>query len=556
MVKNSANLYLITTFVFVFSFALLGSFSAQTLPQFIAPLDIPLILSGNFGEFRGSHFHTGIDIKTQGVEGFPVLASADGEVVRIKVSPWGYGNALYIEHKGGSMTVYAHLSKFNPDIDAWLVGKLYSGRTLGYDARPSKTFYFSVGDTIGWSGNSGSSGGPHLHFEIRDSKSHPVNPLLWGFDISDTKPPQVGDLILVPVDSQGLELRHETSSAVAHDTTSLARGVYHLGVEAFDKLDNANNKCGIYKLEIEVNGLLHFSCTIDTLDFSVNKDMNAHAYFPAWSAGRKAIHRIDVLAGNRLSIYDQTPDSPICIIPDSTVTIQVNCYDANSNLTTKMYHLRGDATLFNDVVDTPIITAPANHFTDVALRDEGLEVVWPKGSFYSREQATISLYDSVEFAVGPLDAPLAKSFIVSISAPTSHKDLWVARSVDYKGRLSGCIICDYESGQLLFSTRTMGRFKITRDTVPPRVLPKHSATPLVSSGDLVFHVEDAVSGVAKVTCTIDGEWVLLRWDPKKKSAIYLSSDSRHKSGVKQVVEIVVEDGVGLKSSWKGSVVFP
>jgi hypothetical protein len=556
MVKKSANLYLTTTFVFVFSFAFLGSLSAQTLPQFIAPLDIPLILSGNFGEFRGSHFHTGIDIKTQGVEGFPVLAAADGDVVRIKVSPWGYGNALYIEHKGGSMTVYAHLSKFHPDIDAWLVGKLYSGRTLGYDARPSKTFHFAAGDTIGWSGNSGSSGGPHLHFEIRDPKSHPVNPLLWGLDISDTKPPQVGDLILVPVDNQGLELRHETSSAIAQDTTSLAPGVYHMGVEALDKLDDANNKCGIYKLEIEVNGLLHFSCTIDTLDFAVNKDMNAHAYFPAWSAGRKSIHRIDVLPGNRLSIYDQIPDYPICIVPDSTVTIKVNCYDANSNLTTKMYHLRGDANLFNDAVDTPKITAPANHFAEVALRDGGLEVVWPKGSFYSREQATISMYDSVEFSVGPLDAPLAKSFIVSISAPTSHEDLWVARSVDYKGRLSGCIICDYESGQLVFSTRTMGRFKITRDTVPPRVLPKHSATPLVSSGDLVFHVEDAISGVAKVTCTIDGEWVLLRWDPKKKSAIYLSTDSRHKSGVKQVVEIVVEDGVGLKSSWKGSVVFP
>jgi hypothetical protein len=554
MVKKPANLSLLITFVFAFTF--LGSLVSQTLPHFIAPLDIPLILSGNFGEFRGSHFHTGIDIKTQGKEGFPVLAAADGDVVRIKVSPWGYGNALYIEHEGGSRTVYAHLSKFHPDIDAWLLGKLYSGRTLGYDARPSREFHFAAGDTIGWSGNSGSSGGPHLHFEIRDAQSHPVNPLLWDFDITDTKPPQVGDLIVVPVDNQGLELRHESLTVTASDTTTLPPGIYHLGVEALDKLDDAKNKCGIYKLEVEVNGSPHYSCTIDTLDFAVNKDMNAHAYYPAWDARRKSIHRFDILPGNRLSIYDKVPDSPISISHDSTLTITVNCYDAYSNLTTMIYHLKGDSRLFNDAVDGPKISAPASPFAKTVLRDGGLEVVWAKGSFYSREQASIALHESDEFSVGPFDAPLAKSFHVSITAPTSHDDLWVARSVDEKGRISGCITCDYKSGKVVFSTRSMGRFKLTRDTVPPRVLPKHSATPLTSSGDLVFHIEDALSGVDKVKCSIDGVWVLLRWDPKNKTAVYLSSDSRHKSGVKQVVEIVVEDGVGLKSSWKGSVVFP
>ena len=554
MVIKSANLSLLSSFIFAFTF--LGSLVAQTQPQFIAPLDIPLILSGNFGEFRGSHFHTGIDIKTQGKEGFPVLAAADGDVVRIKVSPWGYGNALYIEHDGGSMTVYAHLSKFHTDINSWLVGKLYSGRTLGYDARPAVEFHFAAGDTIGWSGNSRSSDGPHLHFEIRDAQSHPVNPLLLGFDITDTKPPIVGDLIIVPVDSQGLELRHESSTANATDTTTLPIGTYHFGVEALDKLDDAKNKCGIFKLVVEVNGLPHYSCTIDTLDFAVNKDMNAHAYYPAWNARRKSIHRIDVLPGNRLSVYDQIPEGPISISHDSTVTITVNCYDAYSNLTTKSYHLRGDSNLFNDAVDVPKTSAPASPFAETVLRDGVLEVVWAKGSFYSREQATISLHDSVEFSVGPFDAPLAKPFTVSLPAPTLYDDLWVARYVDYKGSISGCIVCDYESGNIEFSTRRMGRFKLTRDTVPPRVIPKHSGTPLVSSGDLVFHVEDALSGVAKVTCTIDGEWVLLRWDPKNKSAVYLSSDSRHKSGVNQVVEIVVEDGVGLKSSWTGSVTFP
>ena len=148
-----------------------STISAQTTPEnqtleLIAPLDIPLILSGNFGEFRGSHFHMGIDIKTQGREGFPVLAAAAGEVMRIKVSPWGYGNALYLEHADGSSTVYAHLQSFAPEIQSWVTSRQYSGRTFSYDSLPSISFKFAAGDTIGWSGNSGGSGGPHLQFEV------------------------------------------------------------------------------------------------------------------------------------------------------------------------------------------------------------------------------------------------------------------------------------------------------------------------------------------------------------------------------------------------------
>ena len=221
MTKREANYSTIFSALFTALFLTISSpFSqAQTTLELIAPLDIPLILSGNFGEFRGSHFHTGIDIKTQGREGFPVLAAADGKVERVKVSPWGYGNAIYIKHSDGSSTVYAHLREFAPEVQDWVKSKQYKGRVFSIDVAPDNEFRFSAGDTIGWSGNSGSSGGPHLHFEVRDPAQHPVNPLHWDLPVSDKRPPEVGNLKVIPVGSNGLENTGLSIDAKAGDTT-------------------------------------------------------------------------------------------------------------------------------------------------------------------------------------------------------------------------------------------------------------------------------------------------------------------------------------------------
>jgi hypothetical protein len=284
--------------------------------------------------------------------------------------------------------------------------------------------------------------------------------------------------------------------------------------------------------------------------------MNAHAYFPVWKSSRKSIHRFDVLTGDRLPIYDLAPSKPLELAHDSVNKISVICWDIHGNKTSKTYYLRGSnlLSLPSESLDTTCNYSPATQSASVAISVEGVEVVWPVKSFYSREQASLCVYDSVEFAVGPFDAPLAKSFEVSMALPdTTFEDLWIAQSVNDKGKASGGIVCNFSDGKLTFSTRSMGRFRLTRDTIPPRLLPKHSGTPIVKNGDLIFHVEDALSGVAEVSATIDGEWILLRWDPKKKTAIYLASDAIHKPGSRVFVEITSTDGVGLESQWSGYV---
>ena len=159
---------------------------------FVKPLDIPLILSGTFGELRSNHFHSGLDIKTQQREGLNVYASAEGYVSRIKISHWGYGKALYITHPNGYTTVYGHLKKFSPTIEAYVKRHQYEKEKFQIQLFPKEDeLKVTKKQVVALSGNSGGSGGPHLHYEIRDANARPTNPMLFGIEIKDTKAPQI-----------------------------------------------------------------------------------------------------------------------------------------------------------------------------------------------------------------------------------------------------------------------------------------------------------------------------------------------------------------------------
>ena len=219
--------------------------------EFAKPVDFPITLSGSFAELRSNHFHAGIDIKTYGQIGKKVFAIEDGFIARIKVAGGGYGHALYIQHPNGYTSVYAHLEGFNQEISAFVKEEQYIKQSFEVNLFPDREkFKVKKGQLIAFTGNTGGSNGPHLHFEIRKTKNqHPVNPLFFDFGVKDNTNPRINSIAIYPLDNQALvngknqklilpaqKVDNERYTIEFSDSLRLA-GDIGFGIETFDYFD-------------------------------------------------------------------------------------------------------------------------------------------------------------------------------------------------------------------------------------------------------------------------------------------------------------------------------
>lgn len=246
-------------------------------------------LSGNFSELRPNHFHTGLDYKFGGVEGEPIYAAADGWVHRIKISTYGYGNVIYLKHPTGHITLYGHLRNFNPKLHQYMIERMYEAQVNELELYPTPgELSFKKGERIADGGNTGSSGGPHLHFEIRDSLDRAMDPLLFGFpEILDNIAPTPQKLALVPlqIDSringkfERMEFTPTASGGVYKiPQTIQITGKVGIEVQGFDQLDGASNRNGFPYFEIRENDSLLYQLTIDKVDFNYTRQFLLHTH--------------------------------------------------------------------------------------------------------------------------------------------------------------------------------------------------------------------------------------------------------------------------------------
>jgi hypothetical protein len=541
----------------------------QNPPDYHPPLDIPMILSGNFGELRPDHFHSGIDIKTLGTIGQRVLAINEGYVSRIKVQANGYGKSIYLAHPDGHTSVYGHLDRYRDDIADYVRSVQYSRRAHQVDiyVEPGQ-FRVEKGELIAYSGNTGGSFGPHLHLEIRNTgNQNPTNVLSYGFNIGDHVAPKFSTLFLKPLGdgahvngSSGkqafnLVLDHGVYT-VPWGTRVEAAGDMVMAVEVFDYLDGASNRCGIYSLEVYAGEQLTYSLIMDEFAFSESRYVNAHMDFEEHVASGKTVHRLYRLPNDRLRIYGHLENDGILNIPEGkTVPVRIVATDVSGNRSELEFSIRGTGKKIFPPVKQDDVRQLMHYDRTNVFEEQGVKVELPPLALYEDIDFRFSRTGAPDHSLSPFynihdpGTPLQLPYTLSVIAPEvdprlRSKMVFTGFDPDEEKYIS--FGGTYNQGWLTASLQVFGSFTIALDTIAPVISPANGPV----SGDLrgkdriAFTVRDDLSEIDAYDGYINNQWALFEYDPKNDLLSYTFDGSRLDRGQEHELEIYVKDARG------------
>lgn len=532
--------------------------------DFRSPLDIPLILSGTFGELRSNHFHAGIDIKTQQRQGLPVFAAEAGTVSRIKISHWGYGKALYVAHPNGYTSVYAHLQKFGPEIEAYVKKLQYQKQQYEIEVFPEYgELTIDKGDTIAFTGNTGGSSGPHLHFEIRNSLDEkPTNPLLYGLSVRDATHPDITGLYAYPLTDSAqvnqsqkriqIQFRRQADGTYLSEPVA-ASGLIGFGIVAYDRQDLAANKNGVYRVVQVVNGRTYTDIGFQAFSFGETRYINTLIDYPHYARYQDRIQKLFRSEGNQLSLYTTLyNDGRIDVAPGEGYQVELQVSDLAGNQTVLRIPVEGKRLPVLQAAET-VRTPFFVHADKPASFDLGkAQVYFPAGSFYGDaylELSSDSLWVKLHEPSIPLHRNFTLTFDVSHLAPEVRRQCFIAR-LDEEDHPQ--FQKTYRRGET-FTTRSrnLGRYTLARDTVPPSVLPKNFKDKqwLTNYRYLSLRVEDDLSGIAGYSATLNGRWILLEYEPKTSTLTY-NFDDRILGERQCQLEVEVTDNVGNTTTYQ------
>ena len=537
-------------------------FSTNKYPlvDFRQPLDIvPPALAGSFGELRGNHFHSGIDFRTNQREGYPVYAIADGYVSRMRVQNSGFGQALYLTHPNGYTSVYGHLSRFAPQIAQAVKALEYQKKTFELDEFPAADLFpVHKGDVIAYSGNRGSSGGPHLHFEIRDSKTeNTINPQLFGIQIPDEIPPVIYSLYVYKLNKKPFNeytpkqyFQVLGGGGQYHISSTIpVSGEVGFGVTATDRHNGASGLNGVYSIELEVDGKKVFTSSLERFAFENSKAINSHIDYPAFLSSKRSIQKSFVDPGNPLQIYSGLVNNGRIEFADQQVhVLKYTITDAKGNKSILPFSVKSDV---NTVISTPDQPAgiPFSYNKENEFNGDGLKVVLPKGTLYNdfnfvyktRPKPANGAYSAIH-QIHNNYTPLHTGFDLWIKPDASLGDLKdKAVIVSTGGSSQGGT---YENGYIKATPRNFGSFYIAVDTTAPTVTPVNIANGKRMTGiaKMTFKIRDNLSGIKSFNGYIDGKWVLMEFDTKT-ATLWHTFDELTRAGEHQL-KLVVEDMKG------------
>lgn len=546
----------------IFLFAGITNNTAEA-QQLRKPMDIPVLLSGNFGELRSNHFHSGIDFKTQGVEGKPIHSVQDGYVSRISVSPWGYGNGLYITHPDGTTTVYGHLQKFSQKITAYLKEKQYEQESFNVnlsltpDELPVKE-----GELVALSGNTGSSGGPHLHFEVRDTETEePMDPIEYYKDlIKDTQAPKIQGIMVYSMPGKGvvngsrrkLELKPVTAKNGKQTLTGKieAWGEIGLAVKGYDYMDNTSNIYGIKDITLTADSQVIFHSNLDRFAFDESRYLNSFTDFEEWKEHRSFYIKSFVDPGNRLRFIESLNRGILTIDEPRTYHLTYQLADAFGNTTQLSIRIEGKEQPIPEI-DTEN-TELFHWWSDNRFGAKGIRLTIPKGNLYDDLYFHYSVKeDSAALGATHIlhNKPVAfhKSAKLSLRLQTDTLDnkqqYGIVRLQNGRRSWTGGV---YRNGWVDADIKEMGSYTLGQDLVPPTITPLNPAT-WVSKQAIALRLSDNLSGVQTYRGEIDSQYVL--FEMNSKSVITYHFDKERLARGKHTLKLVVTDACGNQSTY-------
>ena len=530
--------------------------------DFHTPIDAPFDLSGTFGEFR-SRFHTGIDFKSRGVQGQKIFSIEDGYVSRIEVNNYGYGKVIYIDHLNGFTSVYAHLKNFNSELDEYIKSELYKSKRNSIKKFPkTNQLRINKGEVIGYSGNTGRSFGPHLHFEIRDTKSQDaINPLMFNYSYKDDERPIIRGLYIInennslvrnpPIRKKVKKINDSTYTVDDFEYN----GKIGIGLDIYDiQYKNLYNQNGVYKVELFIDSILKYSYKMDKIKFSENHYKKIMYDYLSLAQKNKKVLKIYTPRNSDLSFLKNNKFNGIInsdSIRNNSLLVRVS--DWNGNSSSIKFNLKANDSISRRSSYNGIEILTNQNYT---LNKNSSIIEIGKNTFYDDLLMNIS-YQSDTLNLGKEKDPFRSSIRIKlphkISDTLELRQSFVGKIIN--GKIS-YISSKKNKSYIYANTSSLGEYIISKDTLKPEIKPinfKNNSNIKVKN-TLRLRLKDDLSGIKNYSSYFNGNWALFEYEPKSNMIFHNLSDGIIKDGENKLI-IKYEDGVGNKGVYQTKVYY-
>lgn len=549
-----------------------------TCPQdyFRSPIDGPIAIAGSFAEIRSNHFHSGLDLRTDSKIGAAVYAPADGYVSRINISAWGGGRVLYITHPNGYRTVYMHLNDFCGEIGDYVRNYQYAHHTYAFDTSlPCNMIKVKKGQLIAHTGNSGSSGGPHLHYEIRyAANDQTINPLYFGLYYTDTITPIIRNIKVYPFGEASsingackpTYLTPKSKHPKNIDTVQVA-GNFYVGIYATDVSDALGNRNGVERIELYVDSTLFATYQTPAFLFEDTRSVNAIIDYPEYQHSHEYYIVTRRLRGDHnTSCHTTNHNGCLCFNDAKLHRLEYRVSDYKDNLAMRTFFVRSIPceNPYPAISDSTTATKgePISYYRKKTFVQTDFVAEINEGTLYENDYLCYknSTYSG---AVGKLhrltlqNSPLPphKSFIVRLHIPqgiadSTRKKLLIAV---ISGKNASALTTRIKDDWLEASPRSWGSFAIMIDTMPPSVRAVNFLNNKTFKGTtLKVKISDNLAGIASYHCYINGTWQLAEFDGKS-ATLSVDTNGLMQNGTNEV-KIEVYDAVGNKTTLISNII--